>query len=879
MKRILYMAAALLAAAACSREPVISVESEENGVEPSGPILVTLIAGDTETRTELGRDDQNVLKTYWSHDDDISLIRVPNLAEDEGDFEMDEDYYYIYHPFAGDVAGNRSPTAKFSGSVDNAGQYRAVYPQYLMVGYDENYWVGWMAGDGDESYDSVPGIYFFLPSVQNPSATSFDKAADVMVSAPFNISRPQNQSEGPISVEDIQIAFTRVNAILRIKFHIPQNDSWYGDLAGQKVRKVTIGQEGQGPDGMMAPARTRAAFVDNEGEVRGLTGLGWYGFPICPATGDFNVNRDDQISLDVWEDGNGYVVAEYTDDDSTYEILSTDPDEATYLVVFPTILKNSDYDDREDGLPVCVETDQYVITRVVNLPREIALQPGVVTTLNISLSSANSEREARQVLIEKSQITLIPGDSECMALYADNITFPDEEEIEGSEDFASYFTVTAVNAQNQDCSNLFSLKYVSEEEYGDYGFYTSCSASSVEDFLLQADPNISTGTYDVTIWFDGQYPAQCRVTVIDSSDPITFEDPDVKAICIEEWGRNLVPGEFTKYEASRVTSLGYAFKDQTTVDKFNELVNFTGLTTLESAFSGCTNLVEVCLPSGFDGNMNWAFYQCENLKSFTFPAHFNHNSEYAFKSCLKLERVELSVDMGWISPYAFDGCVKLETVVIPEGSRLKKVCEKAFQSCKLLGSIDLPEAVERIDNYAFYGCSELTSIDLPGALNTLGYNAFKECEKLASVTIPGGVSRIQAETFRNCKLLETVVLNEGLTKIEGRAFDGCSSLHQIVFPASLQQISGYYPFGEGGSVQFYSGNGYDGVTFLGQNPPAFDAGYLNSAIVGKRWDENTQGWIDGVTIHVPEGRGDAYSNLNITNGYVNVIVADVVIPE
>ena len=57
-----------------------------------------------------------------------------------------------------------------------------------------------------------------------------------------------------------------------------------------------------------------------------------------------------------------------------------------------------------------------------------------------------------------------------------------------------------------------------------------------------------------------------------------------------------------------------------------------------------------------------------------------------------------------------------ETLVIPDkidGLPVVKIRDEAFDGCKSLTSIALPEGITEIGAYAFDGCAGLTSITLP----------------------------------------------------------------------------------------------------------------------------------------------------------------------
>lgn len=107
---------------------------------------------------------------------------------------------------------------------------------------------------------------------------------------------------------------------------------------------------------------------------------------------------------------------------------------------------------------------------------------------------------------------------------------------------------------------------------------------------------VFTGSDEVTAIYRGD--GQCFTPPI-----ITFDDDNVKAICVANWGGNIVPNEITEMEAAAVTTLvpsggsQSAFRGNTSIETFNELKYFTGLTTLNAAFRDCTNLTQITFPA------------------------------------------------------------------------------------------------------------------------------------------------------------------------------------------------------------------------------------------------------------------------------------------
>lgn len=168
---------------------------------------------------------------------------------------------------------------------------------------------------------------------------------------------------------------------------------------------------------------------------------------------------------------------------------------------------------------------------------------------------------------------------------------------------------------------------------------------------------------------------------------MSFTDATVKRICTEKWDAD-GDGKLTYNEAAAVSSLGDAFKGNTSIKKFPELYYFTGITTLdEDAFNGCANLNTLRLPK------------------------------------------KLKV----IGARALMGCKKLTQVSLPTG--VNAIGEEAFEGCALLTDMELSNGVTAIEKGTFKGCSALTAFNMPISIGSIGDEAFAGCSKLNSFTV------------------------------------------------------------------------------------------------------------------------------------------------
>lgn len=135
---------------------------------------------------------------------------------------------------------------------------------------------------------------------------------------------------------------------------------------------------------------------------------------------------------------------------------------------------------------------------------------------------------------------------------------------------------------------------------------------------------------------------------------------------------------------------------------------------------------------------------------------------------------------------AFEDCKSLRSLVIPNS--VTSIGESAFSFCSSLKSLVIPDSVTSIDTLAFCYCSSLKSLVISDGVTSIGDGAFCTCESLESLVIPGGVTSIKKMAFSGCKSLKSIVIPDGVTSIGSGAFSGCSSLKSIVIPDSVTCI-------------------------------------------------------------------------------------------
>ena len=283
-----------------------------------------------------------------------------------------------------------------------------------------------------------------------------------------------------------------------------------------------------------------------------------------------------------------------------------------------------------------------------------------------------------------------------------------------------------------------------------------------------------------------------------SVDPniIQFADENVKKLCVGMWDTN-GDLELSYDEAATVTSLGTTFTGNSEIQIFNELKHFTGLTVLDDAFSGCSNLWKVTIPVNVESMTFNNFKGCVSLKTITFEKGSKlkaftggHDNNYkilgAFLDCKSLTTIEIPASVESLGT-AFKGS-SLRTITFEKGSKLKSITggyqnkdnySGALSDCKALTFIEIPASVETIEIAAFAYCSSLEMI------------TFEKGSKLESIS---GVRDLGA--FDGAINLTTVDMSEctQVKRIDEYTFYGNSNLRLFKIGTEIPPTCKDYTF-------------------------------------------------------------------------------------
>ena len=111
----------------------------------------------------------------------------------------------------------------------------------------------------------------------------------------------------------------------------------------------------------------------------------------------------------------------------------------------------------------------------------------------------------------------------------------------------------------------------------------------------------------------------------------------------------------------------------------------------------------------------------------------------------------------------------------------------------LISVAQMKKGITTIGELAFNDCKLMTRVMIPDGVNVIGKSAFRNCYSLPSVTIPNSVRAILSFAFQNCSNLKSVTIPDSVVLIDDCAFDGCSSLERVSVPRYAKIAADAFP--------------------------------------------------------------------------------------
>ncbi len=287
----------MLAAVAAVALVSCAKEMDKPEIEQKDGITVSLTTGSVETKTALSGSS-----AVWNNTDLFNFVKTD----------------FTEQPEASITSIDGSGVATITGTVGSAGTYFAFYPKTSY----------------GPSSDSAPGVVQRIKTAQTlTSPTSFDPAADILVSETFDVSPAGSTTPSALR-------FKRLGGFLKVSF----NDKTTGSkLTGEYATKVSVQSAGTGAQSLAAKLT-----VDPTGIVK--------------ATG-----AEKTITATI--------------SDGVYAISNAS--HAAYLGVQPVTLPAGSI------LSFKAVTSNYSITKTVTLPSDIVIGSGDIQPITVNVGDEN----------------------------------------------------------------------------------------------------------------------------------------------------------------------------------------------------------------------------------------------------------------------------------------------------------------------------------------------------------------------------------------------------------------------------------------------------------------------------------------------------------
>lgn len=216
----------------------------------------------------------------------------------------------------------------------------------------------------------------------------------------------------------------------------------------------------------------------------------------------------------------------------------------------------------------------------------------------------------------------------------------------------------------------------------------------------------------------------------------------------------------------------------------------------DDAFKDCKGLTKIDLPNSLKGIGDYAFSHCSGLTGIEIPSGVTSIGDFAFNRCSDLSSIIVSNEnkkyhsscnclIETEKKKLIKGC---NNSVIPSDGSVTSIKCYAFDGCKSLTDIEIPNSVTNIGKCAFYICNGLTSIRIPNGVKSIEQNVFGDCYGLTNVEISNGVTSIGDWAFSFCFSLASIEIPNSVTSIGYRAFCWCNRLTSITIPNSVKSI-------------------------------------------------------------------------------------------
>jgi hypothetical protein len=421
--------------------------------------------------------------------------------------------------------------------------------------------------------------------------------------------------------------------------------------------------------------------------------------------------------------------------------------------------------------------------------------------------------------------------------------------------------VTIQSNAFQNCNGLTSLFLSNNIRRVEDNAFFNCT--NCTKLIVNRNITNSTGTSNVTLISQSMYLTDMSLNFIGKSDVFekkgTLKNLTLSGITLIESNafkehfrlENLyidASGVLIDASGSGVLIKSQAFKDCASLS----FITMSRVTKIEeNAFTNCTSLKSISLPSTVTSVHSDAFLGCSGITAFNIVTNLTNYAEIirdmdinavifdyagklpkiqkrniknvtlngitniddgAFALCNEITTITLSQQLTSISDSCFYRCGKLKNISFPE---VKHIGTQAFNDCVEIKEFNFPTTLKTMGNKIFQGCTDLTKIYINSEIKNLGGalygmdneeldielnytggipdGTFYNKSFFKAINLDGrGITKIGKSVFESCKNFTSINFSQTSIKIiDNRAFYNCINLPEINMPASITQIGDY----------------------------------------------------------------------------------------
>lgn len=165
--------------------------------------------------------------------------------------------------------------------------------------------------------------------------------------------------------------------------------------------------------------------------------------------------------------------------------------------------------------------------------------------------------------------------------------------------------------------------------------------------------------------------------------------------------------------------------------------------------------------------------------TFEIPKMIIGISDWAFQYCKKLERIQLPDNVKYLGHGIFDNCINLKEAYLSKN--ITELPYSTFNGCDNLDKITVSE-----ENKKYYSRN--------GVLYNKNLTEIVVCPpKKEKVFLPNTIKTIKRNAFMGCNKLTNIKLPQNLTTIEGCVFSRCTNLTKLELPSNIKNVD-YFSF-------------------------------------------------------------------------------------